>query len=318
MQNSSRCVVRYTLLSLFLAALLGCSSSKPAPKTANSTTAASTSASPADQAATPKPTSVPQPAPQPSEPPPPPPPPPSEDEAPGPTRPTLRRHERNRATAAAPAPTAAAAHQPDEYALGEQLQAWKNSLKTGAIEYRVPSVMVEGQISTVTVVIHGFQDTKTTTMTDATGTGTLKVSSRMKAELLAPLKPGEFNIAAQSGDPIQFIPNDGFATWIWNVTPSEKALNQQLQIRISLVYNGSSGQIQQIVEEKTYSVNVNVQKLSTTLRQSFRQDPIAWFKYMLPGGAGWGALAAFVSFLGGLGWWSNKKRKKRASRRHEA
>ena len=198
------------------------------------------------------------------------------------------------------------------------MQAWKNSLKTGAIEYRVPTVMVEGQISTVTVVIHGFQDTKTTTMTDATGTGTLKVSSRMKAELLAPLKPGEFNIAAQSGDPIQFIPNDGFATWIWNVTPSEKALNQQLQIRISLVYNGSSGQIQQIVEEKTYSVNVNVQKLSTTLRQSFRQDPIAWFKYMLPGGAGWGALAAFVSFLGGLGWWSNKKRKKRASRRHEA
>ena len=61
-----------------------------------------------------------------------------------------------------------------------------------------------------------------------------------------------------------------------------------------------------------------MQKLSTTLRQSFRQDPIAWVKYMLPGGAGWGALAAFVSLLGGLGWWSNKKRKKKASRRHEA
>jgi len=178
--------------------------------------------------------------------------------------------------------------------------------------------MIAGQTSTVTTVIHGFQDTQTTTMPDATGTGTLKVSSRMKAELLAPLNPGEFTIAAQSGDPIQFIPNDGFATWIWNVTPSNKALNQQLQIRISLVYNGPSGQIQQILEEKTYSVSVNVQKLSATLGQSFRQDPIAWFKYMLPGGAGWGALAAFVSFVGGIGWWSKKKRKKKTAKRHES
>jgi hypothetical protein len=178
--------------------------------------------------------------------------------------------------------------------------------------------MIAGQTSTVTTVIHGFQDTQSTTMPDATGTGTLKVSSRMKAELLAPLNPGEFTIAAQSGDPIQFIPNDGFATWMWNVTPSNKALNQQLQIRISLVYNGPSGQIQQILEEKTYSVSVNVQKLSATLGQSFRQDPIAWFKYMLPGGAGWGALAAFVSFVGGIGWWSKKKRKKKTVKRHDS
>lgn len=223
----------------------------------------------------------------------------------------IRRHQR---AAGAGAKAAAA---PDEYAQGEQLQAWKNSLKTGAAEYRVPTTMVAGQASTVTVVIHGFQDAQTRTMPDATGTGTLKVSSRMKAELLAPLNPGEFAIAPQSGDLIQFIPNDGFATWIWNVTPTNKARDQQLQIRLSLVYNGPAGQLQQIIEEKTYTVSVNVEKLSQTVGESFRKDPIAWFKYMLPGGAGWGALAAFVSFLGGLGWWSKNKRKKSRRAAHK-
>ena len=88
------------------------------------------------------------------------------------------------------------------------------------------------------------------------------------------------------------------------------ARDQQLQIRLSLVYNGPAGQLQQIIEEKTYTVSVNVEKLSETVGESFRKDPIAWFKYMLPGGAGWGALAAIASFIGGLGWWTKKKRKK--------
>jgi hypothetical protein len=287
--------VRCILPSIVLGVAIGCSNAaKPNPAT--TTDSSATTAAPAQ----PPPANSPVRRPPTAKPPPPPPP------KPGVIHPTQHRYERHTDTAAAAAP------QPDEYALGETVQAWKNSLKTGAVEYRVPMAMVAGQASTVTVVLHGFQDTKTTTMPDATGTGTLKVSTRMKAELLAPLNPGEFTIAPLSGDPIQFIPNDGFATWIWNVTPSNKAANQQLQIRVSLVYDSPSGQIQQIIEERTYSVSVNVQKLSTTVAQSFWKDPVAWFKYMLPGGAGWAAIAAFISFIGGLGWWTGKKRKKKS------
>jgi hypothetical protein len=202
---------------------------------------------------------------------------------------------------------AAPATPSDSYALGDEIEAWKNSLLSGAIEYRVPTTMIAQQASTVTVVIHGFQDTQSRTLPDATGTGTLKVSSQMKVELLAPLNPGEFTLATQDTQPIQFVPNDGFATWIWNVTPTDRADNQQLQIRVSLVYQGASGDTEQIIEEKIFPVSVNVQKLSVTVEQSFWKDPIAWFRYMLPGGAGWAALAALASFIAGLGWWKRKK-----------
>jgi hypothetical protein len=208
--------------------------------------------------------------------------------------------------------TVQAAPPSDEYQLGDQVEAWKNNLKSGAIEYYVPPAMIAQQISPVTVNIHGYQDAKTQTLPNPTGTGALKVSSQMKVELLAPLNPGEFTIAQQGNSAIQFIPNDGFATWMWNVTPTTKAQNQQLQIRVSLVYPGPSGNIEQILEEKTYAVNVNVQNLTVTIEQSFWKDPIAWFKYMLPGGAGWGALAALVTSLGGATWWKKRRDKKAA------
>jgi hypothetical protein len=194
-----------------------------------------------------------------------------------------------------------------EYQLGDEVEAWKNNLKSGAIEYYVPPAMVAQQVSPVTVNIHGYQDTKSQALPNPTGTGALKVSSQMKVELFAPLNPGEFTITQQGTNGIQFVPNDGFASWTWNVTPSEKAQNQQLQIRVSLVYPGKSGNVEQILEEKSYAVNVNVQKLTVTIEQSFWKDPIAWFKYVLPGGAGWAAIAALITSLGGLTWWKKKR-----------
>ena len=203
---------------------------------------------------------------------------------------------------------AASAPAEDEYALGDQLEAWKNNLKSGAIEYRVPPEMTAQLPSTVTVNIHGYQDTQTNALAGATGSGTLKVSSRMKVELFAPVNPGEFTIAQQGGDAIQFIPNDGYATWMWNVTPVNAAQGQQLEIRVSLVYPNGGGAIDTILADKTYPITVNVQKLTVTIEQSFWKDPIAWFKYALPGGAGWGAVAALVGSLGGfLAWWKKRK-----------
>lgn len=205
---------------------------------------------------------------------------------------------------------AAPEHAGNEYALGDQVEAWKNSLKNGAIEYRVPTEMIAQQPSNVTVNIHGYQDTQSQSLPDATGKAELKVSSKMKVELLAPVNPGEFTIAQQAGDPVQFVPNDGYATWMWNVTPANAATNQTLEIRVSLVYEGSSGAVDQILQDKTYTVSVNVQKLGVTIEQSFWKDPIAWFKYVLPGGAGWAALAALAGSIGGvITWWKKRKKK---------
>jgi len=53
-QNFGRCVVTYTLLSLLLAAPIGCSSSRPAPGPTDSTTAAPAPESPTDKASTSK------------------------------------------------------------------------------------------------------------------------------------------------------------------------------------------------------------------------------------------------------------------------
>jgi hypothetical protein len=127
----------------------------------------------------------------------------------------------------------------------------------------------------------------------------------MKAELVAPLNPGEFTIASQDKDAIKFIPNDGFATWMWNVTPNYPAKNQQLQIRISLVHQSKDGDLEQVLEEKTYPVDINVQNLVVTIRHEFWKDPLSWIK------TGWGKLAAFVTSLGGIGgliaWWRKRR-----------
>jgi hypothetical protein len=195
------------------------------------------------------------------------------------------------------------------------LEAWKNGLKEGAIEYRVPAAMQAQQPSMVTVKIHGYQDTEGwQPMLGVTGTGALKVSSRMKVELLAPLNPAEFTIAPQDNQAIKFVPNDGSATWMWSVTPAYKATGQKLEIRVSLEYQQQGSSLEEALEDTYYTVNVDVQGLSTVISHDFQKHPIEWLKYMLPGGSGWGALAALIASLGGwYAWW--KKKTKKAARR---
>ena len=203
----------------------------------------------------------------------------------------------------------------NEYRFGDELEKWKKTLKAGAVEYRVPGQMTASVPATVTVNLHGYQDLQTRALPEATGTGTLQVSSFMKVELFAPFDPGEFTIHQSSGEAVQFIPNDGYATWMWSVTPAHAAPSEMLQIRISLVHRDGTAAVEPILAEKTYNVTVNVEKLSVTLKHSFWKDPIAWFRYMLPGGAGWGAAAALFAWIGGLALWKNRRKtSKRAAK----
>ena len=208
------------------------------------------------------------------------------------------------------------AHAPsNEYAPGFALEAWKKGLKEGHIHYSVPLNMKAQVKSPVTVQIRGFKDAAgAQPLLGETGSGTLKVSSFMKVELLAPLNPDEFTIAPQDKDAVKFVPIDGSATWNWIVIPAYEAENQKLEIRVSLVYQRPDKTLEDPLEDTNYTVNVEVQKLTTTLWQDFQKDPIEFIKYMAPGGAGWAALAALVTSMGGFAWWKKKRAKKTTHR----
>lgn len=196
-----------------------------------------------------------------------------------------------------------------EYSEGYALEAWKKGLQQGQIEYAVPPKMKAQVPASISVKIHGFQDVAgAQPLLGATGSGSLPVSSYMKVEVLAPLNPGEFTITPQDSDAIQFVPNDGSATWNWVVTPAYEASGQKLEIRVSLVYKRPETTLDDLLVDQSYTVNVEVQKLTTTAWQDFQKDPVAFFKYVLPGGAGWAALAGLVTSLGGFAWWKRKKK----------
>jgi hypothetical protein len=204
------------------------------------------------------------------------------------------------AAAAAPTPApSAAAGGGNAYQQAEQVQQWKNQLKNGKIDYLIPPQMKLHETAVVKVVVHGFADTAAKSMAGAT-TGTLKVSPRMQVQLSAEDNPDEFEIEPKVGQ-IQFVPIDGSVTWMWKVTPKQPAENQTLTIRALLVYPDNGQQIEQEITSYTAQISVSVPGFWASLREAFWNDPTAMVKYVLPGGAGFTALAGLVVW-----WWKRR------------
>ncbi len=182
----------------------------------------------------------------------------------------------------------------------EHVSGWFKQLKEGAIEYNIPKKMTWQQQSTVTVVIHGFAAPKTTSLPEPTGTGTLKVSDRMKVQLLAPDNPDEFTIEKEPGtEDIKFVPMDSTTTWRWQVTPKYPRKGQKMTIQAWVLYPGEEEKVAEELPVYTASLDVDASVISNAER-GFWSDPGNWVKYMLPGGAG------FV-FLAGIVMWIRKK-----------
>jgi hypothetical protein len=194
-----------------------------------------------------------------------------------------------------PAPPPSAAEGGNVYQQAEQVQQWKNQLKSGKIDYRIPSQMKLHETAVVKVIVHGFADTAAKSMAGAT-TGTLKVSPRMQVQLSAEDNPDEFEIEPKVGE-IQFVPIDGSATWMWKVTPKQPAENQTLTIRALLVYPDKGEQIEQEITSYTAQISVSVPGFWASLTEAFWNDPGAAMKYVLPGGAGFTAIAGLVVWL---------------------
>ena len=209
-------------------------------------------------------------------------------------------------SAAQPSPPAdqqspTGAKPPDEYQQSESVQQWVDHLRQGKIEYQVPTRMTIQVPSTVTVVIHGYENVGATTLSQATGSGSLKQSELMKVELLAPANPGAFTIGSQNGDDVRFVPINGTATWMWTVTPNTAGNNLQLEVRASVIYPGGSDKTEQQVETYDATVAVAVQPFWSTAWDYVREHPLQVLGYLIPGGAGFTFLAGLIVW-----WWKQR------------
>jgi hypothetical protein len=193
----------------------------------------------------------------------------------------------------------------DEYSQAEAVAKWKSQLKVGKIEYMVPGQMMMQHASTATVVIHGFGDVATTSLPGATGTGTLKQSERMKVELMAADSPDDFTIVPQGGELVRFVPIDGATTWMWSVTPNSPGAKKRLVVRASVIYPGGDDKTEQQLPDYTAVVEVDVPSYWQMITESYRKDPLKWFSYVIPGGAG------FTFLVGAGAWWLKRKKEKK-------
>jgi hypothetical protein len=172
------------------------------------------------------------------------------------------------------------------------------ALKDGKIEYSIPTPMKLHVTSVVTVVIHGFQGTGQNILPDGKN-ATLKVSPYMQMQLTA-ANPDEFEIDPQT-KAILPVPIDSSATWTWNVKPKQPATNQNLTIEAFTVDSETGENPQELFPSYSATVSVTVLGFWEGVRELFWDNPSAAIKYVLPGGAGFTALAALIVW-----WWKRR------------
>jgi len=193
----------------------------------------------------------------------------------------------------------------NEYAEGLAIQKWEKELKTGKIEYNLPTKMSLPDATTVSVVVHGYEDVNGTTLAGAQSAA-LKVSQRMRVELNADGNPDEFKIEPDGTDAVQLVPIDGTARWQWKVTPKEPAANQKLTIRALLVYPDDPNKADVEITSYTAEVSVQVGSSWEWTKYLFWNDPVGLLKYLLPGGAGFAFVAGLVAW-----WWKRRHPEKK-------
>jgi|HubBroStandDraft_6_1064221.scaffolds.fasta_scaffold31830_2 hypothetical protein len=188
----------------------------------------------------------------------------------------------------------------NEYAEGLAIQKWEKELKTGKIEYNLPTKMSLPDATTVSVVVHGYEDVSGPAPAGAQSAA-LKVSQRMRVLLSAEENPNEFKIERDGTEDVQLVPIDGTARWQWKVTPKEPAKDQRLTIRALLVYPNDPNKAAVEITSYTAEVSVQVGSVWEWAKYLFWNDPVGLVKYLLPGGAGFAFVAGLVVW-----WWKRR------------
>jgi hypothetical protein len=203
--------------------------------------------------------------------------------------------------------TTPAADGSKEYAEGLAIQKWEKELQTGKIEYKLPTKMSLPDATTVSVVVHGYEDASGP-VPSGTESGALKVSQRMRVVLSAELNPDEFKIEPDGTGEVKLVPIDGTATWHWKVTPKEPAADQKLTIRAMLVYPDDPNAADLQIQSYTAVVSVQVGSLWDWIKDFFWNNPAGLLKYLLPGGAGFAFVAGLVAW-----WWKRQHPEKKGA-----
>ena len=188
----------------------------------------------------------------------------------------------------------------NEYSEGLAIQKWEKQLKTGKIEYSLPTKMSLPDATTVSVVVHGYEDVSGPVPAGAQSAA-LKVSQRMRVVLSAEENPNEFKIEPDQTEDVQLVPIDGTARWQWKVTPKAPATDQKLTIRALLVYPNDPNKAAVEITSYTAEVSVQVGSLWEWAKYLFWNDPVGLLKYLLPGGAGFAFVAGLVVW-----WWKRR------------
>ena len=197
------------------------------------------------------------------------------------------------------------AQQQSQDDIGEAEAKWFDQLKTGAIQYNVPAQMTIGEASAVSVTISGYQAPAPQPAGPDSTTAPLKVSNFMRVTLTQDDNPDEFTVVHGQNADEQFVPISGSASWSWTVTPKHLGKNLKLRLQAFVLYQDPKLGIQQSFPAASRDVTVvaeGIKGIASDARDSFWSDPQVWIKYMLPGGAGFAALAAIV------GWWVKRKK----------
>jgi hypothetical protein len=190
---------------------------------------------------------------------------------------------------------------------------WFEALPEGSVKYHVPTNMVLGDSYSATAVLHPPGQT------EAPGLGgrPLKVSTYMRIALAQPDNPDTFDIQAEQPS-CKFVSIDADTTWTFLVKPVLPGGNKHLSFSAYAVYgvDDSSCAPENLKLVNVLSDTETVTIAAITRQQawqrivvSFLSDPAKWFKFILPGGAGFAVVGSLIA------WWRKRGKSKGARRR---
>jgi hypothetical protein len=181
----------------------------------------------------------------------------------------------------------------------DEIEKQIDNAKQGEIKYNVPAAIATSETETVTVRIYGPSASKDRKKDfDATGSGSLKVVSPMLVTLSEPDNPTTFKIIEDTKEKgLLFLAANGFAEWMWTVTPLERSDKpKKLTIKAYMVFrekmpDGSSPQVE--IGSYTATVYIKIEPRMKRIGEWFAENWKDILKYLLPGGAG----TAFIVWL---------------------
>ena len=164
--------------------------------------------------------------------------------------------------------------------------------------------MVLDQMRLMTVRIYGYGDAQNAgdALPNATGGASVRVATQMSAELV-PVNSEDLKLVALDAQSQKYVPATGFTDWSWNVTPLHSGKEEKIRLTVYVILDASHRR-----SFVTYSKPFTIAVADRGSVKDYVEDHFSGMaKYLLPGGAGFVALAGLVQ------WWRKRSQTKEGS-----